>query len=112
MKGLARDSSKLIRGSDRSSVVGQDNGTSPEDVMRKMFVRWLSSVLERGGQRLQLRDIRDLLRTEILVAVAGLCCGEPIPNASTTPSHHDHDRNIEAVVLHLASKTEMEWGSR
>lgn len=54
--------------------------------------------------------MRDLFRTEALVALAEGCCGEPIPNSIAKPSVRDHDTNIEAVIRHLGTKTRIEWG--
>jgi hypothetical protein len=113
MRGFSRDSSVLPRGSSGTVGGAQSTGTSPEEVMRKMLVKWLSFTID-----VDLRDIRDLLRTEHLVAAAEVCCGrarggrQPIAGTTTTPSVHEHDKNIEAVVVHLATLTEMEWGTR
>ncbi len=87
-------------------------GTSPEDVFRRMNVRWANHRLSCDASG-PLVDIRDLFRSENLVQLAESCAGRPIEGANAKPgSQNEHDRNVEAVVTHLATKTELEWGAR
>jgi len=80
--------------------------------MRKCYLNWVNFTLSSNGKPGDLRDLRDLLRTENLVNLAEICCREKIPGAVSTPSVREHDRNIEVVIAHLATKTELEWGAR
>ncbi len=80
--------------------------------MRKCYLTWANFTLADHMKPAGLRDLRDLLRTENLVNLAEICCRESIPGTVANPSVQQHDRNIEAVIAHLATKTEIEWGAR
>jgi hypothetical protein len=83
------------------------SGVSPEDIMRKIFLRWVNFKVSSS-----LLDLRDLFRSENLLPLAEACTGSAVPDAVAKPALPvDHDKNFEAIVKHLATKTRIEWGA-
>lgn len=78
--------------------------------MRKMFLRWINFRLQASG--LELQDLRDLFRTERLVALTEAVLGEKVEGANPTPRlEGNHDDNISLCVHAIARKTSVEWGA-
>ncbi len=66
-------------------------GSSPEDIMRKIFLRWINYRMSVARPFL---DLRDMFRTENLLALTELCLGAPVSGAIAKPSlPADHDTN-------------------
>ncbi len=83
------------------------SGASPEDIMRKIFLRWANFKLSA-----KLLDLRDLFRSENLLSLTEACMGGPVPDCIAKPAlPADHDANYSAVVTALATKTKIEWGA-
>jgi hypothetical protein len=97
-------SNKLLRDS--------TSGVSPEDIMRKIFLRWVNFKLSVNEAFKPLLDLRDLFRSENLLPLTEACTGSAVPDAVAKPALPvDHDKNFEAIVKHLATKTSIEWGA-
>ncbi len=78
--------------------------------MRKMFLRWINFRMQ--GRGVELQDLRDLFRTERLVALTEAVLGEPVAGANPTPRLEcNHDENISLCINAIASKTSVEWGA-
>ena len=92
-----------------SSRISQVSGSSPEEILRKEYTRFFNWKLE--GKKMTLLDLRDLTRTENLVALCTELCGRPVPGAVERPSVRDHDHNIACVVNMLSEETTIEWGA-
>ncbi len=87
-------------------------GSSPEDIMRKIFLRWANFKLSSNEAFKPLLDLRDLFRSENLLLLTEACAGEPVPDAVSKPAlPADHDKNFDAVVKQLAARTRIEWGA-
>ena len=57
-----------------------------------------------------MRDLRDLFRSNHLVALAEAATGEEVPGKVNAAMPHEHETNFEAVVKFVGARTRIEWG--